>query len=142
MQQNLNEWVQKIKKLEGKLNAERKKTQELAGNLSIERKIRENERKENTRNYERVVELVCENASLNSELAKMREGVMLERATKAKSPQEARDTLEKRHGEKMKAETLRHQSALDKSYRREIELKDEVANLTSNNESFEPRLLN
>jgi hypothetical protein len=72
----------------------------------------------------------------------MREGVMLERATKAKSPQEARDTLEKRHGEKMKAETLRHQSALDKSYRREIELKDEVANLTSNNESFEPRLLN
>ncbi|KAJ5750549.1 hypothetical protein N7533_007577 [Penicillium manginii] len=57
LQQNLNEWVQKIKTLEGKLNAERKKTQELAGNLSIERKIRENERKENTRNYDRVVEL-------------------------------------------------------------------------------------
>ncbi|KAJ5988631.1 hypothetical protein N7481_003841 [Penicillium waksmanii] len=119
LQQHLNEWVQKTKKLEETLNTERK--------------IRETERKENTRNYEKVQSLLCEKGQLNSQLAQMREGIIGERAATAKNYQEAQKTLEKRQEERIKAEGLRHQFALDRSSQWEIELKNEVHNLRSNN---------
>ncbi|KAJ5386881.1 hypothetical protein N7509_009422 [Penicillium cosmopolitanum] len=119
LQQHLNEWVQKTKKLEETLNTERK--------------IRENERKENTRNYEKVQSLLCEKGQLNSQLAKMREGILGERAATAKKYREAQETFEKRQEERTKAEALRHQFALDRSSQWEIELKNEVHNLRGNN---------
>ncbi|CAI7674742.1 unnamed protein product [Penicillium pancosmium] len=122
LQQHLNEWVQKTKKLEETLNTERK--------------IRENERKENTRNYEKVQSLLCEKGQLNSQLAKMREGILGERAATAKRYREAQETFEKRQEERMKAEALRHQFALDRSSQWEIELKNEVHNLRSNNSAL------
>lgn len=122
MQQNLNEWVQKTRRLEETLNTERK--------------IRETERKENTRNNEKVQSLLLEKGALSSQLARMREAIIEQRAAAAKAHREAQGALEKRQEEKLKAEALRHQSALDRSSQSEIEFRNEVQNLRANNEAL------